>query len=375
MTLTPRIRKSPYFDATVRYGATSFMAYNNMYLPLGYDTPENEFWHIVNDVTLWDVAVQRIVEITGPDAFAFTNMLTPRDLTPCRVGQCKYVLITNAEGGIVNDPVLSRLGENHFWLSRADSDLLLWAKGVAVFAGMDVDIREPDASALQIQGPKSRPLVVDLFGDVAEALAYYECTACTLGDIPVVLARTGWSAEIGYEVYLRDASRGDELWETIMAAGRPYGIAPASPSRIRRIEAGILDYRVDMDTDTNPYEIGLGRLVKLDVDTDFIGKDALARIASTGAGRLLAGVVVDGEPIRDTNQYRWPVRRDGTRVGVLTSLVYTPRLEKNIGYVMVETSSSALETRLVVETPDGERAATVVHKPFVDAGKVLPRRG
>ena len=373
--LTPRVRKSPYFDASLRYGAKSFLAYNNMYLPMGYDTPENEFWHIVNDVTLWDVGVQRVVEITGPDAFAFTNMLTPRDLHNCRVGQCKYVLITATDGGIINDPVLSRLGENHFWLSRADSDLLLWAKGVSVFAGMNVDIREPDASPVQIQGPKSRPLVIDLFGEQAEQLAYYECLEIDLGNIPVVLARTGWSAEIGYEVYLRDASRGDELWETIMTAGKAYGITPASPSRIRRIEAGILDYRVDMDEQTNPFEAGLGRLVDLDQDADFIGKSALRRIKAQGVGRKLVGVEIAGDPMRETNQYRWPVRNGTGTVGMLTSSVYSPRLEKNIGYVMVPTSCQAPGTPLIVETPDGPVPATVVQKPFIDAKKTLPRQG
>jgi len=374
MSLTPRIRKSPYFDATVRHGATAFMAYNNMYLPLGYDTPENEFWHIVNDVTLWDVAVQRIVEITGPDALAFTDLLTPRDLTKCRVGQCKYVLITAPDGGIVNDPVLSRLGENHFWLSRADSDLLLWAKGVAVFAGMDVDISEPDVSALQIQGPKSQPLVHDLFGASADNLAYYECVECTLGDIPVVLARTGWSAEIGYEVYLRDGARGNELWESIMSAGASYGIAPASPSRIRRIEAGILDYRVDIDLQTNPYEIGLGRLVNLDKANDFVGKSALQRIRGNGVDRQLVGVEIGGEPITKTSQYRWPVREGADRVGELTSSVYSPRLQKNIGYVMVPPALGAIGTALVIETEQGDASAVVAPKPFVDPNKSLPRR-
>jgi len=373
MALTPRIRKSPFFDATVRYGATSFMAYNNMYLPMGYDTPENEFWRIVNDVALWDVAVQRIVEISGPDAFAFTNMLTPRDLSKCRVGQCKYVVVTAADGGIVNDPVLSRLGENHFWLSRADSDLLLWAKGVAVFAGLDVEIGEPDVCALQIQGPKSQPLVLDLFAEHAEGLAYYECVECQLGDIPVLLARTGWSAEIGYEVYLRDGTRGDELWETIMTAGKPYGIAPASPSRIRRIEAGILDYRVDIDMHTNPYEIGLGRLVNLDQADDFIGKPALQRIKTSGVQRQLVGVEIAGEPIRETNQFRWPVRAGSDKVGELTSSVYSPRLERNIGYVMVPPSLSTPGTPLIVETALGDASALVVPKPFVDPNKSLPR--
>ncbi len=371
--LSPRIRKSPFLEATLRHGAKGFSTYNRTYLPMGFDTPEREFWSIVNDVSLWDVAAQRVVEIGGRDAFEFTNLLTPRDLTRCRVGQCKYELITSEEGGIINDPVLSRIGERQFWLSRADSDLLLWAKGVAVFAGMEVSVTEPEVAPLQLQGPKSKALVDDLFGEPASALAYYECREAELDGIPVLLARTGWTAEIGYEIYLRDPGRGDELWERIMSAGARYGIVPAAPSRIRRIEAGILDYAVDMDLDTNPFEVDLGRLVDLEPAAPFIGKAALERIAASGVSRKLVGVEIDGSALAGYNENRWPVSSDGRRVGDLTSCVYSPRLKKNIGYVMVRIECSELGTELVIETPGGERRATVVRKPFVDPHKRRPR--
>lgn len=371
--LSPRIRKSPFYAATLRYGVRGFSTYNRMYLPMGYDAPQSEFWHIVNDVTLWDVSAQRIVEITGPDAFRFTDLLTPRDLSRCRVGQCKYVLITDAEGGIVNDPVLSRIGEHHFWLSRADSDLLLWARGVATFAGMDVSIREPDVAPLQLQGPKSRPLVHDLFGEAADRLAYYECMQTQLDGIPVLLARTGWTAEVGYEIYLRDCSRGDALWEAIMRAGRPYGISPAAPSRIRRIEAGILDYGVDMSTQTNPFEVGLERLVNLEGPADFIGKAALARIRAAGVSRKLVGVEIHGPPLGAYNEDPWPARVGTQHIGELSSCIYSPRLEKNIGYVMAALGQSALGSELVIESPGGPYRATVVRKPFFDPDKKLPR--
>ena len=236
--LSPRIRKSPYFEATRRYGVKEFSVYNQMYLPMGYSDPETEFWNLVNNVTLWDVAAQRIVEITGPDALAFTNLLTPRDLNKCAVGQCKYVLITSQEGGILNDPLLLRLDEDRFWLSRADGDILLWAKGVAVHARMEVQIREPDVAPLQVQGPKSKAVMERLFGAGIGDLAYFRCTETELDGIPVAVSRSGWSAELGYEIYLRDGARGDDLWEAIMAAGAPFEISPAAPSRTRRIEAG-----------------------------------------------------------------------------------------------------------------------------------------
>ena len=248
--LSPRFRRSPFYDATVRHGVKGFSVYNKTYLPMAFSDPETEFWQLVDGVALWDVAGQRIVEISGPDGFAFANLLVPRDLNKCAVGQCKYVVVTAPDGGILNDPVLLRLEENRFWLSRADSDILMWAQGVAVFAGMDVEVREPDVGTLQLQGPKSRDVAVALFGaDVAE-LAYYDLVETALDGMPLVVARTGWSAELGYEIYLRDTARADDLWEAIMAAGSAHGIAPGCPSRIRRIEAGIYDYSVDIDAAT-----------------------------------------------------------------------------------------------------------------------------
>jgi aminomethyltransferase len=343
-----------------------------MYLPMGYSDPETEFWDLVNNVTLWDVAAQRIVEITGPDALAFTNLLTPRDLTKCAVGQCKYVVITSQDGGILNDPVLLRLDEDRFWLSRADSDILMWAQGLAVNARMDVEIREPDVAPLQVQGPKSRAVMKNLFDGVVQDLAYYECTETELDDIPVIVSRTGWSAELGYEIYLRDSARADELWEAVMAAGKPFGIAPAATSRIRRIEAGILDYGVDMNAGTNPFEVGLDRLVDLDKEADFIGKAALRRVKSEGITRKLSGIEIHGEPV-SPNEGPWPVGHGGRRIGEVTSCVYSPRLSKNIGYAMLALPWANLGTDIMVESPNVECAATVVEKPFVDPKKTLAR--
>lgn len=368
-----RIRRSPYFEATQRYGCKSYTVYNHTYLPNYYDDPVKEYWRLIRDVTLWDVSVERIVEITGPDAFAFTNTLTPRDLAKCQVGQARYVLITAENGGIINDPVLLRLGKNHFWLALADSDVLLWAKGVALHAGMDVEIGEPDVSPLQVQGPKSKPVMQTLFGDVVGKLQYYHFIETGLNGIPVIVTRTGWTGEIGYEVFLRDGSRGLELWERIMEAGRPYNIAPAGPSDIRRIEAGILNYGADMTLADNPYEVGLGRLVDLDKAQEFLGRDSLRRIQAEGIKRKLVGVEIEGEPV-EFNMTRWAVRHDKTRVGEVTSAIYSPRLNKNIGYAMLPLEHNELGTRLTVEVPGSEgRPATVVQRPFLDPKKEIPK--
>ena len=296
-----QIRKSPYFDATVRWGAQGFSVYNHMYIPRDFGNPEQNFWNLVNDAILCDVAVERQVEITGPDAAKFVQMLTPRDLSKMAVGQCKYILITNVQGGILNDPILLRLAENHFWISLADSDILLWAQGVAVHAGLDVTIREPDVSPLQLQGPKSGEVMRALFGDGIMDLKYYWLREVELDGIPLVVSRTGWSSELGYELYLRDGSRGDDLWEKIMAAGQPFGLKPGHTSSIRRIEGGMLSYHADADINTNPYELGLDRLVNLDMEANFIGKEALRRIKTEGVQRRQVGLVIEGATLKGPN--------------------------------------------------------------------------
>ena len=367
-----RVRRSPFFDATLKYGAQRYTVYNHMFLPTCYDDLETEYWKLLNGVAVWDVSVERQVEISGPDAFTLTNMLTPRDLTKCAVGQGKYVIITAEDGGIINDPVLLRLGENHFWLALADSDVLLWAKGVALNSGLDVEIGEPDVSPMQVQGPKSKEVVAKLFGDDVRDLRYYWFLEKEVDGIPVIVTRTGWTGEVGYELYLRDGSRGVDLWERVMEAGREFGIGPTGPSDIRRIEAGILNYGIDITLDTNPFEVGLGWQVNLEQDADFIGRQALERIKADGPDRLLAGVEIEGEPL-DLNMTRWPVHLDGSEVGFITSAVYSPRLEKNIGYAMLPVEKAELGTRLTVTVADGDaRDATVVPKPFVDPEKEIP---
>jgi len=366
-----QIRKSPYFDATVRWGAKDFSVYNHMYIPRDFGDPVQNFWNLVNKAILCDVAVERQVEITGPDAAKFTQLLTPRDLTQCAVGQCKYVLITNADGGILNDPVLLRLGENHFWLSLADNDVLLWAQGVAIHSGMDVTISEPDVSPLQLQGPTSGDIMNALFGPRIADLRYFWLEEMDLDGIPLVVSRTGWSSELGYELYLRDGSRGDELWEKIMAAGQPFGLAPGHTSSIRRIEGGMLSYHADMDINTNPYELGLDRLVNLDANTDFIGRQALQRIHDTGVDRKQVGLEWRGAPLSGPNTTFWPIVKNSETVGKVTSAVYSPRLEKNIALAMVSTECAQIGQQVDLQLPNAIVQAAVVQKPFYDPKKKI----
>jgi len=366
-----QIRKSPYFDSTVKWGATGFSVYNHMYIPRDFGSPEQNFWNLIEKSILCDVAVERQVEITGSDAYKFTQLLTPRDLSKLSVGQCKYVLIVNNDGGILNDPVLLRLAENHFWLSLADSDVLLWAQGVAVNSGLDVKISEPDVSPLQLQGPTSQEIMVKLFGENIRDLKYYWLREYELDGIPLIVSRTGWSSELGYEIYLRDGSRGNELYEKIMEAGNEHGIQPGHTSSIRRIEGGMLSYHADADIHTNPFELGFDRLVNLDTDINFIGKEALKKIKQEGIKRKQVGLIIDCDPLSGPNTTFWPIEKDGKTIGKITSAVYSPRLKKNIALAMVDVNHSELGNQLDVQTHEGKYSATIVEKPFYDPKKKI----
>ena len=366
-----QIRKSPYFDSTVKWGATGFSVYNHMYIPRDFGSPEKNFWNLIENAILCDVAVERQVEITGPDAYKFIQLLTPRDLTKLSIGQCKYVLIVNNEGGILNDPILLRLGENHFWLSLADSDILLWAQGVALNSGLNVKIIEPDVSPLQLQGPTSGEIMIKLFGDSIKDLKYYWLREYTLDGIPLIVSRTGWSSELGYEIYLRDGSRGNELYEKIMTAGKDYGLQPGHTSSIRRIEGGMLSYHADADINTNPYELGLDRLVNLDSKVNFIGKEALKKIQKEGIKRIQVGLELDCEPLKGPNTTFWSIQKEDEVIGKVTSAIYSPRLKKNIALAMIKINQSKIGNKLKIKTKENEINCTVVEKPFFDPRKKI----
>ena len=366
-----QIRKSPYFDSTVKWGATGFSVYNHMYIPRDFGDPEQNFWNLIEKSILCDVAVERQVEITGPDAHKFTQLLTPRDLSNISIGQCKYVLITNNEGGILNDPVLLRLAENHFWLSLADSDVLLWAQGVAVNSGLNVNISEPDVSPLQLQGPTSKDIMVKLFGESIKDLKYYWFKEFDLDGIPLIVSRTGWSSEFGYELFLRDGSKGNDLYEKIMNAGKEHGLQPGHTSSIRRIEGGMLSYHADADIHTNPFELGFDRLVSLDNDIEFIGKAALKKIKAEGIKRKQIGLEINCEPLSGPNTTFWPIKKNNNEIGKVTSAVYSPRLKKNIALAIVNIKNSEIGTDLEVETNKGKFTAKIVEKPFYDPKKKI----
>lgn len=370
--LYPRIRKSPYFYAARRHGVELYSVYKHHYHPSHYGDPVEEYWQLLNGVTLWD-GVERQIEISGPDAFDFTNLIVSRDLNKCQVGQCKYALNTLPDGGIINDPVLLRLEENRFWLSLADSDVELWARGVAYGNDYDVTVKEIDVGPVQVQGPKSKEVMVDLFGESVLEIPYYFVRPFEVDDMRVLVSRTGHTAKLGYEIYLYEASKnGVRLWDAVLEAGKPHDLTVIGPCHIRRIESGILALGCDMWFDTNPYEVGMGYdwMVDLEQGADFIGKEALHQIKGEGPKRQLVGVEIDGASLGSFNDGAmidvFPVQLGGGRIGEVTSACWSPRLEKNIGFAMVPSEHSGIGTELEVERAEGIVGAVVVDKPFVD---------
>jgi glycine cleavage system aminomethyltransferase T len=369
-----RNRRTAWYEATQRYGPKGFTVYNHMYFPINFDTFEAEFDALLTGVTVWDVAVERCLEISGPDGFTFAQLLTPRDLSTCAVGQGKYVLICDSDGGIVNDPVLTRMDENTFWFALASSDALLFARGLKnAYPNLDVTIREADVSPLQVQGPKSKDLMAKLIGPEILELKYYYWTEAKIAGAPVVITRTGWTSEIGYEVYLTDGAKGTEVYEAIMEAGQEFGVKPTGPSDIRRIEGAIFNWNADMTYENNPLEMGLDRLVAWDLpDEASISLKALRAIRERGVERRINGVEIDGDPFPALNNVKWPVTDGGSEIGKVTSAIYSPRLKKNIGYAWLPTAKSNLGETITIESEWGTRAGIVVEMPFVDPDKTIP---
>ena len=368
-----QIRKSPFFDATVRWGAQGFSTYNHMYIPRDFGDPEQNFWNLVNDAILCDVAVERQVQIKGPDASEFVQLMSPRDLSSMKVGQCKYVILVNQNGGILNDPVLLKIADDCYWFSLADSDILFWAQGLAASSNYDVEITEPDVSPLQLQGPKSRDIMVSIFGDSIKELKYFWFKPYNLGNINLIISRTGWSSELGYEIFLLDSNQGDNLYESLMLAGKEMGLKPGHTSTIRRVEGAMLSYHADMDINTNPFELGLDKFIDLNADFDFVGKAALNKILENGVERKQVGLVINSEPLKGPNTRFWDIKINNINIGKITSAVYSPRLKQNIALGLISVDEAIIGNEVLIDDGTNFSSAIIAEKPFYDANKAIAK--
>ena len=358
------IRKSPFFDATVADGAACFSVYNHMYTPAHFGDPDGEYQRLLDNVVMWDVAVERQVELAGPDAEKLVRYMVTRDVSGTKTGQAKYVPMCNYDGMLINDPVLQKLRHDCFWLSIADSDILLWAGAIAAERGLDVRVTEPDASPMGVQGPRADDVVADLFGDWIRELKFFWFRETDIEGIPVLLARSGWSKQGGFELYLRDGTRGTDLWNLVKEAGAPYGIVPGAPSDIERVESGLLSYGADARSGINPFEAGLGTFVDLDRADDFVGKAALQKISEDGIRKRRAGFIIGGDRISGISQ-PYELLRDQEVVGTITEAVYSPRVGENIAVGMVASGISDAEQGLKIMLGDETRSVRIHALPFI----------
>ncbi|MDH5504582.1 MAG: glycine cleavage system protein T [Acidimicrobiia bacterium] len=366
VTTTPRIRKSPFYDATVAAGATTFTIYNKMFMPLSYGDLAAEYDRLINTVALWDVGCERQVELLGPDAGRLAQRLSARDLSGMQVGQGKYVAMCDHDGRLLNDPILMKLDEKRYWFSLADADMLLWCTAVGREGGFDADVSEPDVSPLAIQGPQAPALAADLFGDWIHDLKYFWFRETELNGIPLVLCRSGWSKQGGFELFLQDGAKGNELYEGIRAAGTRYGIGPGAPNHVERVESGLLSFGGDTTPDSNPFEAGMARYVDTATEVDYIGKAALERIVADGPKRLFTGLILEGEaPSPWPLAERTPIVAGGRQVGTLSAVVHSPRLGRTIGLAQIETALVESAATVEVKSPTGNLHALVHPLPFI----------
>ncbi len=360
-----RLRRTPYTACAESAGVSSFSVVNHMLLPTGYGrSVEDDYWHLREHVQIWDVACQRQVQITGPDAARLVQWMIPRDLSSIKAGDCLYTPVTDESGGLLNDPILLKLGEDRFWLSVADSDLLLFAKGLALGRGFDVAVSEPDVSPLAVQGPKAEDLLSKVFGNHIRKIKYFKFGWIEIAGTQQLIARSGYSRQDGFEIYLNGGHLGATLWDTIWEAGQPYNIAPGYPNLIDRIEGGLLSYGNEMSRETNPFEVGLGKFCNLNDAFEYLGRDALQNLSVNGLERQIRGILFDGGPCPACTE-AWPVKSGDLQIGQVTSAIWSPRLQRNVGLSLIDRGFWEVGQPVIVKSKDGvPRLGEVSALPF-----------
>ena len=362
-----RLRKSPYFDATVKAGVRGFTPYNQMLLPLGYGDMDSEYWQLINGVQLWDVAGERQIQLKGKDAARLAQILSTRDLTKCKVEQGKYVAICNHRGTIINDPILLKIDDDCYWLSIADSNILFWARAIAAERGLQVSITEADVAPLAVQGPQAENVVAAIFGDWVREIKHFWFRDAQLEGLKLKVARSGWSLQGGFEIYLLDSSVGDngtKLWNIVSEAGKKWDIGPGYPNPNERIESGLLSCGGDSDDNTNPFEVRMGSYVDLDIPDDVVGVQALRKAHAEGIKRHQIGLILEGDQPKPGHDQWYDVYAGDGKVGIMTNGVWSRRLKKNIGFGLVSRNVNIGDTVQVHK--NGETlSASVVNLPFV----------
>ena len=375
LNMSRRIRRTPYTNRVEEHGVTDFTVVNHMLLPKRFkNSIEEDYWHLSKDVQVWDVSCQRQVQISGPDASKLIQKLTPRSIKNMETGKCFYIPMLNENAGMINDPVLLKLDDDMFWISIADSDILLWAKGYALGLNLDVNIEEPDVYPLAVQGPKSEELLVSIFGEEIKKIKFFNFRVVDFEGTKQVIARSGYSKQDGFEIYLKiyekyfdKVEMGEKLWDTIWKAGKKFNISPGCPNLIDRIEGGLMSYGNDFTRENNPFECNLEKYCKDDTSHEFIGKQALTKIRNEGIKQKMMGIIFDGDPCPPTGQPIKVLSKDNKKIGQITSGIFSPRIKKNIGLSMILKDYWEVGESVFVETLDGEkRIGMITSLPFPD---------
>ncbi len=367
LNVSRRIRATPYTPRVEALGVSGYSVVNHTILPKGFrQSVAEDYWHLKNHVQIWDVGCQRQVELRGPDAARLTQLMTPRDLRKAAPGHCLYAPMVDERGHLLNDPIILKLADDHFWLSIADADVLLWAKGLALGMQLDVAIEEPDVWPLAVQGPKSDDLMARVFGEAVREIRFFRFATLAFSGHPLIVARSGYSKQGGFEIYLDKPALGLDLWDALWQAGADLHVLPGSPNLIERVESGLLSYGNEMTRDDNPLECGLEDYCSLDGGVDYIGRNALQRIAARGAQRSIRGVVFDGEPC-PACQHPWPLTVNGDKAGYITTAIWSPRFNHNVALAMLEKAYWDAGTQVMVESGDGLlRQGIVTALPMAD---------
>ena len=363
ITASTRIRRTPFAVSVEAEGVSSYMVYNKMLLPTGFGDPDAEYDRLLNGASMWDVSCQRQIELSGPDAAHLAQAISTRDMSKCVEGQGKYVAMCDHRGTLINDPIVLKLSNTRFWLSIADSDMLYWSRAIGAERGLDVNVFEAPVSPMAVQGPMAENVIASLFGDGIRSMKYFWFAEKSLDGIPLMLARSGWSKQGGFELYLMDEAQGDKLWNMVKEAGQPWGIGPGNPNARERIESGLLSWGGDTDDDTNPFEVRMGPYVDVDIDDEVVGITALRDIQRRGPKRHQLGLVLDGDEPR-APLARWAtIRRHGSPVGHMTNSVWSPRQLANIGFALIAREISAGD-EVQVDMPHGSTGGHLVELPF-----------
>lgn len=353
-----RLRRTPFSEGVEAAGVKGYTVYNHMLLPTVFRTVQEDYRHLKEAVQLWDVACERQVELRGPDATRLMQMLTPRDLRSMQVGQCYYVPIVDETGGMLNDPVAVKLAEDRWWISIADSDLLLWVKGIAYGYRLDVLVSEPDVSPLAVQGPKADDVMADVFGEAVRDIRFFRFAMLEFQGRSLAVARSGYSKQGGFEIYVEGSDLGMPLWNALMEAGNRHDIHAGCPNLIERIEGGLLSYGNDMTDDNTPHECGLGKFCNTHSAIGCVGRDALLRVANEGPVRQIRAIEIHGDAVPPCDRL-WPVMVGDRQVGNISSATYSPDFATNVGIGMIRMTHWDEGSEVDVITPSGVQAATV----------------